>query len=422
MNYIVNGGRRLEGDITVSGSKNAVLPILAATIVTGKRSIIHNCPRLSDVASTIRILQYVGCDVIYDKGTLAIDARNAVGKPVPKELMSALRSSVIFLGAFLAKSGEVDISYPGGCELGKRPIDIHIDILRQMGAFLTDEGGFIRGKADKIKGGRYTLPFPSIGATENILITALKAKETVVIENAANEPEIKELADFLNRAGAKVTGGGTSRITVEPSTEFCDCEFTVCSDRIETATYMACAAVTGSTLNIKKAPVHHVKSVINAFHKMGCRILEKKNEMTIISPKTLNPIDMISTAPYPGFPTDAQPVTMAAMLNSRGVGMVVENIFEKRFNHIDEMRKLGAKINVFGNTVKVNGSLRQMHGGTVIAHDLRAGAAMIVTALGIEDKTVIQDSHHIVRGYENIAGKLRQIGADIRIENQNMGG
>lgn len=413
MNYIVNGAHKLSGDITVSGSKNAVLPVLAATAVTGKKSIIHNCPKLSDVASTVKILQYIGCEVIYDNGTLAVDAKNASGRPVPKELMSALRSSVIFLGAFIALCGEADISYPGGCELGKRPVDIHIDILRQMGALVSDEDGFIRAKAEKLKGGRYVLPFPSIGATENIIIASLKADCTVTVENAANEPEIKALADFLNRAGAKISGAGTSIVTIEPVSEFTDCEYTVCSDRIEAATFMACAAITGSTLSLKKAPVNDMKSVINAFEKMGLRMLSGKDELTVISPRILNPVDMISTAPYPGFPTDAQPLIMAAMLNSKGVSMVVENIFEKRFNHIDEMRKLGAKINVFGNTVKVCGSLENMHGGVVKTHDLRAGAAMLVTALGINDKTVVSDSHHIIRGYENITEKLKNIGADI---------
>lgn len=413
MNYIVNGGKKLHGDITVSGSKNAVLPILAASIVTKKKIVIHNCPRLSDVASTIKILQYIGCEVIYDKGTLAIDAENVSLRPVPKELMSALRSSVIFLGAFIALSGEADISYPGGCELGKRPIDIHIDILKEMGVDITEEDGSIKCKSEKIKGGTYTLPFPSIGATENILLASLRADGDVTIKNAANEPEIKELARFLIRAGTKIHGAGTSVITVSPCHEFESCEFTVCSDRIEAATFMACAAVTGSTINIKKAPVSDMKSVINAFSKMGCHVLCAKKEMTIISPNKLNPVDMLSTAPYPGFPTDAQPVVMAALLNSRGISMMVENIFEKRFNHIPELRKLGAQINVFGNTVKIRGSIDDMHGGNVCAKDLRAGAAIITAALGIEDKTVITDTHHIIRGYENIVPKLRGIGADI---------
>lgn len=416
MNYIINGGNKLAGDITVSGSKNAVLPILVASIVTKKKSVIHNCPRLSDVASTIRILQYVGCDVIYDNGTLAVDATNVDSLKVPKELMTQLRSSIIFLGAFLTLFKETDISYPGGCELGKRPIDIHIDVLRQMGVEITEDDGFIKSKVNKIKGGRYTLPFPSIGATENIILASLKADSTVTLDNVAKEPEIKELANFLNRAGAKITGAGTERITIEPVESFNDCEYTVCSDRIETATYMACAAVTGSTLNIRKAPLEDIKSVMNAFNKMGCKILGRKDELTIISPNVLNPVDMISTAPYPGFPTDAQPVVMSAMLNSKGISMVVENIFEKRFNHIDELRKLGAKINVFGNTVKVQGSISGMHGGTVMARDLRAGASLIVASLGIEDKTVVFDSHHISRGYENIAEKLRGVGADIRVE------
>ena len=417
MNYIVNGGKKLCGEIPVSGSKNAVLPILAAAAATRRKCVIHNCPRLSDVASTIRILQYIGCNVIYDNGTLAINAENASSVPVPKELMSALRSSVIFLGSFIALDKKADISYPGGCELGKRPIDIHIDILRQMGVDVIDENCWLKCSADVIRGGEYTLPFPSIGATENIILAALSAESRVTIRNAANEPEIKELTNFLNRAGADIKGGGSSVITVEPVTRFEDCEYTVCADRIEAATYMAAAAITGSTVNIKNAPVCHLGSIIRTFEKMGCRILSDNSGLTIISPKRLNPLDMVSTSPYPGFPTDAQPVLMASLLNSKGVSMMVENIFENRFNHVDELRKLGAGINIFGNTAKIRGNINEMHGGTVIARDLRAGASLIVAALGINDKVIVADTHHIIRGYENIAEKLKNLGADIRTDN-----
>lgn len=421
MNYIVHGGRKLQGEIPVSGSKNAVLPILAAAAATRRKCIIHNCPRLSDVASTIRILQYIGCNVIYDSGTLAINAQNASSMPVPKELMSALRSSVIFLGSFIALDKKADISYPGGCELGKRPIDIHIDILRQMGVNIIDENCYLKCSADRIQGGEYTLPFPSIGATENIILASLSAESTVTIRNAANEPEIKELANFLNRAGADIRGAGTSVITVEPVSEFNDCEYTVCADRIEAATYMAAAAITGSTINIRNAPADHLGSIIRTFEKMGCRILALKDGLTIISPNRLNPVDMVSTSPYPGFPTDAQPVLMAALLNSKGVSMMVENIFESRFNHVDELRKLGAGINIFGNTAKIRGNLKEMYGGTVYARDLRAGAALIVAALGIDDKVIVADTHHIIRGYENITEKLYNLGADIKAENQRDG-
>lgn len=418
MKYIINGGKELSGKVRISGSKNAVLPILATTAITKKRSIIHNCPRLSDVASTIRILQYLGCRVCYDKGTLAVDSSESSVKEVPRELMSALRSSIIFLGAFIAMKGNGTICEPGGCELGKRPIDIHIDILRQMGADLKEKNGCIDFETDKIKGGEYILPFPSIGATENIILASLASDEDVVIRNVAKEPEIIELAEFLNCAGAVVEGAGSEKIVVRKEKNFRDCEYSVRPDRIECATYMAASAVTGSTVTIENAPVFDMKSTINVFEKAGCRVLGDSKSLTFISPKKLRAVDMISTAPYPGFPTDAQPVVTSSLLNAKGTSLIVENIFEKRFNHVNELRKLGANINVFGNTLKITGNLENMHGGNVIAEDLRAGASLIVAGLGIKDKVVVEDTHHIIRGYENITEKLRALGADIGEEKE----
>ncbi len=415
MKYVINGGRRLEGSVCISGSKNAVLPILASTIVTKKRSVIHNCPKLSDVASTIRILQYLGCNVAYDEGTLVVDAKESCVKDVPGDLMGALRSSVIFLGAFIADKGEGNLPFPGGCELGKRPIDIHIDVLRKMGAEIKENDGSLDFKYNKLKGGEYTLAFPSIGATENIILASLAAEEDVVIKNAASEPEIKSLASFLNRAGAEIEGAGTQRIVIKKDKNFRDCEYTVISDRIEAATYMAVAAVTGSTLTLKNAPSDDIKSTVNAFCSTGCEVLVKDDELTVIAPRKLKAVDMISTAPYPGFPTDAQPVITASLINSRGTSLIVENIFERRFNHVPELRKLGADINVFGNTMKIRGNLEEMCGGTVVAGDLRAGASLIVAGLGIKEKVVVEDSHHIIRGYENIVPKLNGIGAEIKI-------
>ena len=415
MKYVVNGGRKLSGGINISGSKNAVLPILASTIVTKKKSIIHNCPKLSDVASTIRILQYLGCNVVYDNGTLAVDAKDSCVKDVPCDLMGALRSSVIFLGAFIADKGEGNLPFPGGCELGKRPIDIHVDVLRKMGAEIKENEGSLDFKYNKLKGGEYYLAFPSIGATENIILASLAADEDVIIRNAAAEPEIKSLAAFLNRAGAKISGAGTERIVIKKEKNFRDCEYTVISDRIETATYMAAAAVTGSTITLNNAPVDDIKSTVSAFSRAGCEVLIKNNDLTIIAPNRLKAVDMISTAPYPGFPTDAQPVITACLINSKGTSLIAENIFERRFNHVPELRKLGANINVFGNTLKIKGNIDEMYGGTVVAEDLRAGAALIVASLGIAEQVIVEDSHHIIRGYENIVPKLKALGADIKI-------
>ncbi len=415
MKYVINGGKKLRGSVNISGSKNAVLPILASTIVTKKRSVIHNCPKLSDVASTIRILQHLGCNVCYDKGTLVVDAKDSCVKDVPEELMRALRSSVIFLGAFIADKGEGNLPYPGGCELGKRPIDIHVDILKKMGAEIVENEGSLDFKYNRLKGGEYVLPFPSIGATENIILASLAADGDVIIRNAASEPEIKSLAAFLNRAGAEIAGAGTDCIIIKKDKNFRDCEYTVISDRIETATYMAAAAVTGSTITLKNAPVDDIKSTVSAFESIGCKVLIKKDELTIIAPGRLKATDMISTAPYPGFPTDAQPVLTACLINSKGTSLIAENIFEKRFNHVPELRKLGANINVFGNTLKIKGNIDEMYGGNVVAGDLRAGAALIVAALGIKEQVMVEDSHHIIRGYENIVPKLEQLGADIKI-------
>lgn len=414
MKYIVKGGKRLNGTVNISGSKNAVLPILASTIITKKRSVIHNCPKLSDVASTIRILQHLGCNVCYDNGTLVVDAKESSVKNVPEELMRALRSSVIFLGAFIADKGEGNLPFPGGCELGKRPIDIHVDILRKMGAEIKENEGSLDFKYNKLKGGEYILPFPSIGATENIILASLAADDDVVIKNAAAEPEIKSLIKFLNRAGAIIENKKDNTIIVKKEKKFRDCEFTVIPDRIEAATYMAAAAVTGGTVTLKNAPVYDMKSTISAFEAIGCRVLSKNDEITIIAPGKLKAADMITTAPYPGFPTDAQPVFTSCLINSKGTSLIVENIFEKRFNHVEELRKLGANINVFGNTLKIKGNIDEMYGGCVVAKDLRAGAALIVAAMGIKEQVEIEDTHHIIRGYENIVQKFEALGADIK--------
>jgi UDP-N-acetylglucosamine 1-carboxyvinyltransferase len=418
MKYLIEGGRKLFGTIRISGSKNAVLPILAAGIVTGKKSIIHNCPDISDVRYTIEILKCLGCDVVFKDGTITVDSSGEIAETVPEALMKKLRSSIILLGAIMNRRSAAQIAPPGGCELGKRPIDIHIKVLREMGAVIDvdKDGGRITYSVDGLRGGEYTFSFPSVGATENIMIASLIADGAVTIKNPAKEPEIVDLQNFLNACGANITGAGTDAIIIEPQAgEYMDCEYTVLSDRIEAATYMAATVATGSTVKFENAPCNYLDSISAVFSAMGAHILKHSpSEMTVIAPKKLKPVGIITTKPHPGFPTDAQAILMASLLRAKGGSMIVENIFENRYNHIPELQKMGANIKIDGNAVTVYG-VEKLYGTQVSAKDLRAGASLIIAALCADGETVISDTHHISRGYENIVGKLKGIGAQIKI-------
>ena len=413
MKYRIKGGQRLFGTVRISGSKNAILPILAACIVTKKKSIIHNCPDISDVRCTIEILRYLGCDVTFKEGTITVLSSGDIEKAVPAALMTKLRSSIIFLGAFINRSKSAVLSYPGGCELGARPIDIHLSILKDMGVLVRETDGCITCKANELKGGVYTLPFPSVGATENIMLASLIADGQVIVKNPAKEPEIVDLQNFLNSCGANITGAGTDTIIIEKMGEYTDCEYTVSSDRIEAATYMAISAATGSTIKLTNAPCKDLDCMITVFNAMGVyTISDNKENITIISPKKIKPLGIIATMPYPGFPTDAQAILMSTLLKAKGSSMVVENIFENRYNHIPELIKMGASIATEGNTARVHG-VERLNGAKVKAKDLRAGAALIIAALCADGETEISEIHHIARGYEDIVGKLKGLGADI---------
>ena len=414
MKYLIRGGQRLFGSVRISGSKNAVLPILAASVVTGKKSIIHNCPDISDVRITIEILKHLGCEASFSDNTAIIDSSGIIDYNVPAELMGKLRSSIIFLGAFINRFKEARISHPGGCELGERPIDIHLALLREMGVTIEDTNGEITYRYDNLNEGVYTLSFPSVGATENIMIAALHANGTVIIKNPAKEPEIVDLQNFLRACGVNISGAGTDRIIVEPTCEYQDCEYTVTSDRIEAATYMAMATATGGTVRLENAPCKDLDSIITMISAMGVHVLKNsESELTVFAPSHLKPLDIITTKPHPGFPTDAQAILMATLLKAKGSTIIVENIFERRYNHIPELIRMGANIDAGGKTAKVHG-VKKLHGADVIATDLRAGASLIIAALCADGDTHISDVHHIERGYENIVGKLQILGADIR--------
>ncbi len=415
MRYLIEGGRKLSGTVPISGSKNAVLPILAATIITGKKTVLHNCPDISDVRCTVDILKYLGYHVSMEQGTITVDSGFDAKPEVPSELMRKLRSSIIFLGAFINRFGYANISYPGGCELGKRPIDIHLNTLSQMGVLIQENANGIFCKAPTIKSGEYKLSFPSVGATENVMIAALKADGPVILKNPAREPEIVDLQNFLNTAGACISGAGTNTIRILPQTNFSDCEYRISSDRIEAATYLCAAVATGSTIQLTNAPVADLEKIFLTLGEMGAyTIPHSGSAVTVAAPIQLKPVNLIATMPHPGFPTDAQAIMMAALLRAKGTSMIVENIFENRFNHVEELRKMGADIKISGNTARIRG-VNALHSAKVCAKDLRAGAALMIAALCAEGQTVIDDVHHIERGYENMIVKLRSLGAKAEI-------
>lgn len=409
----VNGGRRLDGTVKVHGAKNSVLPILAAAILSKSETVIRNCPELTDVDAAVRILNRLGCSVTRDGDMVCVDSRQMTGCDIPDGLMREMRSSVIFLGAILARTGYAVLSMPGGCELGPRPIDMHLDALRALGADITEQGGNIICRAKRLRGCRIDLPFPSVGATENSMLAASRAKGTTVITNAAREPEIWDLQRFLNKIGAKVFGAGSSIITVEGGDFGYSAEHKVIPDRIVSATYLCCAACCGGRVRVEGIIPNHLQTVCDALEEMGCTVIVGDDYVYIRAEDSLRAIRPVITRPYPGFPTDAQPPLMAACLKAEGTTAFVENIFENRYRHVDELKRMGADIRLEGRIAIVSG-VKKLYAAPVTCTDLRGGAALIAAALGAEGESVISEVRHIDRGYEHIETALSAIGADIK--------
>lgn len=410
---IINGGRRLSGEVDLQGSKNSALPILAASAAIDGVSIIHNCPDLSDVDAAVNILRYIGCRVCRENDTVTVDATGVQCTEIPCGLMREMRSSVIFLGALLSRFGRGCVCAPGGCEIGSRPIDIHLSAFREMG-IVTQDGDTIDCTApDGIKGKELRLSFPSVGATENIMLAALGAKEETVIINAAREPEIVDLADFLNSCGARIKGAGESIITVYSPGKLHSCEHTVIPDRIVASTFMACAACAGGEITVHGAVKEHLAPVIPAFEETGCRVRFGNGTMNFYAPDERGRIKYLRTMPYPGFPTDSQAVVMAAAVTGKGTSIISENIFENRFRHVPELIRMGASIRTEGSIAVIEG-VKRLHGAQVSAGDLRGGTALVAAALGAEGKTEINNTYHIYRGCERLAERLAGLGAEIR--------
>ena len=407
--YLVEGGNRLQGTARVHGAKNSVLPILAATILCPGESVVHNCPDLSDVRASIAILEHLGCRVERAGDTVTVDASALTGRDVPDALMREMRSSVIFLGAILARLGEAVMSFPGGCELGPRPIDLHLAAIRSLGAQVREQGGELHcSAAGGLAGCEITFSIPSVGATENAMLCACGAEGVTVICNAAREPEIVDLQAFLRALGADVRGAGTSVITVRGKKPLHGGEHTVMPDRIVAATLLTAVAAAGGEAELLGTDYRQLSTVTAVLTEAGCRIRSGSDSIHICREAPLRGVRPIRTAPYPGFPTDAQPPVMAALCRGTGTTVFVENMFESRYRHVDELSRMGADIRVEGKVAVVCG-VERLHGAALQAADLRGGAALVVA----EGRSEITGLHHMDRGYYGLEDTLRGLGADI---------
>lgn len=408
----LRGGTPLEGELAVHGAKNSVLPILAACLLAGGPVTLHNCPRLTDVAAALNILRHLGCRVAQEGHTITVDPTGAAGSSVSEEQMRSMRSSIIFLGPLLARTGEAHLTYPGGCELGPRPIDLHLAAIRAMGCQVSEDLGIhCQGRPE---GGEVQLALPSVGATENAILCAVGAKGSTTITNAAREPEIGDLQSFLNSLGADVRGAGSSTVTVEGGRALSGGEYTVMGDRIVAATLLSAAAAAGGRVRLSGVDWRHLATVLSVFHQAGCQVKSKFEYVELERDRgiPLKGTPTIRTAPYPGFPTDAQAPVMAALAASQGCTLFVETMFDSRYRHVIELRRMGADITTEGRVALVRG-VERLHGARVEASDLRGGGALAAAALGAEGTTILSGLNHIDRGYEGLEGMLQALGASV---------
>ncbi|WHY86131.1 UDP-N-acetylglucosamine 1-carboxyvinyltransferase [Neobacillus novalis] len=410
---IVRGGQRLHGTVKVEGAKNAVLPVIAATLLASDgKSVICDVPTLSDVYTINEVLRNLHAEVVFENNTVVVDASRELKDEAPFEYVRKMRASVLVMGSLLARNGRARVALPGGCAIGSRPIDQHLKGFEAMGAKVKVGNGFIDAEVDgRLKGAKIYLDFPSVGATENIMMAATLAQGTTIIENVAKEPEIVDLANFLNKMGARVRGAGTGTLKIEGVDVLFGAEHNIIPDRIEAGTFMVAAALTGGNVLVQGAVPEHISSLIAKMEEMGVTIIEEEDGVRVIGPERLKAVD-IKTMPHPGFPTDMQSQMMALLLRAEGTSMITETVFENRFMHVEEFRRMNADIKIEGRSVILNG-LSNLQGAEVSATDLRAAAALILTGLVSEGVTRVTELKHLDRGYVNFHGKLASLGADI---------
>ncbi|NLK00635.1 MAG: UDP-N-acetylglucosamine 1-carboxyvinyltransferase [Clostridia bacterium] len=414
--FVVVGGERLSGKVRVNGAKNSALPIMAATLLAEGKSTILSIPNLKDVTVFMEVLESLGAAVKREGHKLEVDATNLNACEVPSDFARKFRASNLVMGPLLARLREVRSSYPGGCAIGSRPMDLHLKGLASLGSSVKERGGFVHTSTDGLRGSDIHMDFPSVGATENIMLAATLAEGETIIRNAAREPEIVDLQNFLNSMGAKVKGAGTGTVGIKGVKKLHGAEHEIIPDRIETATLMIASAITGGDVCIENAIPEHVEPVIAKLTEMGVDVLVDNDSIRVMADQVLGGVN-IKTLPYPGFPTDVQPQMVALLSTAKGTSLVTETIFENRFKHTAELRRMGADITVEGRTAVIKG-MPKLSGAFVEATDLRAGIALILAGLAAEDMTVVENAGHIDRGYENIAEKLKALGAKIiRIEN-----
>ena len=412
--FIIQGGKKLEGEVKISGSKNAALPIIAATILIQGKTTLYNVPNIQDVQTMYEIIKDIGGKVTKKNNKIIIDTSKIHTYEIPENLMRKMRSSVILAGAIIGRYNKAKFSYPGGCEIGSRPIDLHLKGFEKLGIKIKEEYGEIICSAEKIIGTQINLDFPSVGATENIILASCLAEGTTVLTNAAKEPEIEDLAKFLNKAGAKIKGVGTDRIEITGVKKLTEISYNIMPDRIESGTYLVAGAITGGNVKITNANPNHIEPVLNKLEEANCILDIGKNYVEIKAPKRVKAVD-IKTMPYPGFPTDMQSIFGALLSTAKGTSIITENIFESRYKYVQELNRMGAKIKVEGRSAIIKGTKR-IQGANVVALDLRGGASLVLEGLAAKGITQIDNVHYILRGYENMEEKLKKIGARISFE------
>lgn len=409
--FVIQGGTRLQGDVTISGAKNSLLALMPATILAPGEFTLDNIPDLRDVVTMRRLLEIMGLSVSFDGKRLTIDSSTIHNFEAPYEQVKKMRASIYVLGPLLARYGEARVSLPGGCAWGPRPVNFHIEGMKKLGAEIKIEHGYIVAKAKKLKGARISFDTPSVGATGNIIMAAVLAEGTTLIENAAMEPEINQLAQFLKKMGAKIHGIGTKRLDIEGVQELKPANIATIPDRIEAGTFLVAGAITGSTITVKNCIPDHIRAVLSKLEQAGCTITVERSSITVESPETLEPVSL-ATDVYPGFPTDMQAQWIALMCRAKGTSVITDSIFVDRFKHVPELNRLGANVEVEENVAVVRGN-GNLKGAKVMSTDLRASASLILAGLIAEGETEVLRVYHIDRGYESIEKKLRKLGAQI---------
>lgn len=412
---VVEGGNKLSGEIVINGAKNCAVALLPAAILTNEVVKIYNVPNISDITSLTEILNYLNVKTYYDNDALIIDASLLENKFIEEDLTSKLRASYYFMGSLLGKNKKVEIAFPGGCPIGERPINLHLKAFRQLGAKIIEEGNIFKISADKLKGDTIYFDFPSVGATINTMLAAVYAEGTTIIENAAKEPEIVNIATFLNQMGGNIKGAGTSSIIIKGVEKLNGCVAEVIPDRIEAGTYLMMGVLLGDNLKISNIIPEHIESLTSKLKEMNVPLIINSDNIIVSKCSDFKSVN-VETLGYPGFPTDLQQPFTTVLTQARGVSTIRENIYENRFQNTIYLNQMGANIKIERNTIKISGKTK-LYGRKVIASDLRAGASLLIAGLIAEGETIIENASHILRGYENITNKINNVGGKIRLVN-----